>query len=849
MSSSGGERVHGDTGVPGSRSSHGTPGPSRRGQRAQRSTPARSRSGDLAGKVGVQASAMDFEATLLEPNPAPGDSNQVTLSKDRSPRSESKCPVERSNSGDIGKNARLAKNGSVQQTSVIQLEVVEHRPGIQDPVRPAPPGKPGTMNTPDAPDLPVIPGDSVTPGDSVRLVLTGQEAQMGKNDKALDRTELPVLNSPSNSVQLKHNVHKQQRTMPNLLVEHVSEYTEVGQDFMYSDSSNVKAYQSSNHTLLPHSEHMPPGIGHTGNPLGSCHTGNRSDQEQGSVRTRHHSDVSRSSRRDSNTRHNTIPLQHADPGEHSPASMIRHCHPRSRSRSYVSVSSRQRSRSTSRSRGKKKKSRKRRISSTSSSFSSCRSVSSSSSERERKRHKSKKKKKKHSKHSKSKRDNSKSKKKHKRKRSPTSSPSLVSSSISSDSSSSPRRSPAKKKSRLASRSPSPAGVNPQSVHRAESPASHRDHLSLYADSNDELYSHSEDAQDSAPDNSNPVSENRNDFSQEDTGFPGLIDEVFKLLPSDMFPKKTEEFLGGNRPRSSIELEVGKTTRRNCSLPQSRRPLIQAFQCINESLGASAVDGTFPMPSSITQDWVPSRADIKKLVKVKFYQSHNEFIPTENASALDPDATRLGLSLNGSYPVKVAAIKDLEILARDTIKILSHAEIFSFAAYKALQSEAMDSETLFEILKSMSRAVTDAMSIVTAQTLSLQQLRREAAIELAPKGFLTDEAKRKLQLSSFTSKLLFDGQVASICKNTYENQQLLIRNAVSIQGKPVPSSSSTRKAKSKSGKKKSHAQETPKKDFTFPVPRPPKKSQSPWGSYSRGRGGGPSHRGASARKKN
>ena len=583
------------------------------------------------------------------------------------------------------------------------------------------------MTTPDTPGLPVIPGDSVTPGDWVRLVLTGQEAQMGKNDKALDRTELPVLNSPGNSVRLEHNVHMQQRTTPNLLVEHVSEYTEVGQDFMNSDSSNVKAYESSNRTLLPHSEHMPLGIGHTGNPLGSGHTGNRSDQEQGSVRTRYHSDVSRSSRRDSNTRRNTIPLQHADPGEHSPISMIRHRPARSRSRSYDSVSSRHRSRSTSRSRGKKK-SHMRRKPSTSSSSSSCRSASSSSSEseRERKRHKSKRKKKKHSKHSKSKRDKSKSKKKHKRKRSPTPSPSPVSSSVSSDSSSSPRRSPAKKKSRLASRSPSPAGVNPQSVHRAESPASHRDHLSLYADSNDKLFSHSEDAQDSAPDNSNPVPESQSDFSQEDAEFPGLMVEVFKLLPSDMFPRKTEEFYGGNRPRSSIEIEVGKTT-----LASIKASFDTAALCINESLGASAVYGTFTMPSSITQDWVPSRADIKKLVKVKFYQSHNEFIPTENASALDPDATRLGLSLNGSYPVKVAAIKDLETLSRDTIKILSHAEIFSFAAYKALQSEAMDSKTLFEILKSMSRTVTDAMSIVTAQTLGLQQLRREEAIEAAP----------------------------------------------------------------------------------------------------------------------
>ena len=38
--------------------------------------------GDLAGKYGVQASAKDFEATLLGPNPTPGDST---------PRSESKA--------------------------------------------------------------------------------------------------------------------------------------------------------------------------------------------------------------------------------------------------------------------------------------------------------------------------------------------------------------------------------------------------------------------------------------------------------------------------------------------------------------------------------------------------------------------------------------------------------------------------------------------------------------------------------------------------------------------------------------------------------------------------------------
>ena len=128
----------------------------------------------------------------------------------------------------------------------------------------------------------------------------------------------------------------------------------------------------SKRTHLPHSEHQPSGIGHTGN---------RSGQEHGSVRTRHHSDVSCSSGRDSNTCRNTIPLHHAEPGEHSLASMISRP-ARNRSRSYDSVSPRCRSRLTSRSRGKKKSHKKRKHFSTSSS-SSCRSSSSSSSESER----------------------------------------------------------------------------------------------------------------------------------------------------------------------------------------------------------------------------------------------------------------------------------------------------------------------------------------------------------------------------------------------------------------------------------------------------------------------------------
>ena len=195
--------------------------------------------------------------------------------------------------------------------------------------------------------------------------------------------------------------------MPNLQIEHLSEHSQVFQDFTISDSSDVRAAESPERIHLQDSGHRSSGIGHTGNPLGTGHTGCHSDRvehsvhrsgsvrsdaiEHGSDRTRHRFDVSRSSRRDSLSHHDTIPLRHADPGELSPASMIRHRPARSRSSSYDSVSLRRHSRSPSCSRGKKKKSHKKRKHSSTSSSSSRRSSSYSSRERERKRHKSNKK--------------------------------------------------------------------------------------------------------------------------------------------------------------------------------------------------------------------------------------------------------------------------------------------------------------------------------------------------------------------------------------------------------------------------------------------------------------------------
>ena len=218
--------------------------------------------GDLAGNYGVQAPAKDFEATLLGPNPPPGDSDQVMLSTDRSPRSESKYPVERPSSCDTGHNARLAMKGLVQQSPVDRPVYFEHAPvtpgpgtGTRCSVPPTTPGKPGTVTTPGIPIIPGSPSSTVTPGESVRPVHTGQKAQLEKANQCLAQSELPVLNSPDRSVQLEHNVHKQPGNMPNLQAEHLSEHSEAFLDFTNADSSNVKAYESPDRTQLRHSGH------------------------------------------------------------------------------------------------------------------------------------------------------------------------------------------------------------------------------------------------------------------------------------------------------------------------------------------------------------------------------------------------------------------------------------------------------------------------------------------------------------------------------------------------------------------------------------------------------------------
>ena len=87
---------------PCSQRSHRTLGPKSPARRpTHRSTPTRSQVGDLVGKYGVQAVSQVIPCgsnSADGQNPPPGDSTLGMPLKDRSPRFESKCPVERPSS-------------------------------------------------------------------------------------------------------------------------------------------------------------------------------------------------------------------------------------------------------------------------------------------------------------------------------------------------------------------------------------------------------------------------------------------------------------------------------------------------------------------------------------------------------------------------------------------------------------------------------------------------------------------------------------------------------------------------------------------------------------------------------
>ena len=138
------------------------------------------------------------------------------------------------------------------------------------------------------------------------------------------------------------------------------------------------------------------------------------------------------------------------------------------------------------------------------------------------------------------------------------------------------------------------------------------------------------------------------------------------------------------------MEMLKAPKKSISLPQSKCPLMKTFDCIKQSLGAVEVDGSYSMPPQLLRTGCFQGLILTSWSSLNIIKPIMSLFPRRMRQSLTlTQIAWISLSLSGSYPVKVSSLRDLEVQSRDMIRILSHAEIFSFAALKCLQSENMD----------------------------------------------------------------------------------------------------------------------------------------------------------------
>ena len=138
------------------------------------------------------------------------------------------------------------------------------------------------------------------------------------------------------------------------------------------------------------------------------------------------------------------------------------------------------------------------------------------------------------------------------------------------------------------------------------------------------------------------------------------------------------------------MEMLKAPKKSISLPQSKCPLIKTFDCIKQSLGAMEVDGSYSMPPQLLRTGCFQGLILTSWSSLNIIKPIMNLFPRRMRQSLTlTQIAWISLSLSGSYPVKVSSLRDLEFQSRDMIRILSHAEIFSFSAVKYLQSGNMD----------------------------------------------------------------------------------------------------------------------------------------------------------------
>ena len=76
-------------------------------------------------------------------------------------------------------------------------------------------------------------------------------------------------------------------------------------------------------------------------------------------------------------------------------------------------------------------------------------------------------------------------------------------------------------------------------------------------------------------------------------------------------------------------------------------------------------------------------DIGQISSLKYYKAHWETFPSTTPLP-DEDVDNLGMSTSGRCFLPIKSLENYEKYSREIVKIVSHADVFSFASYKCLQ---------------------------------------------------------------------------------------------------------------------------------------------------------------------
>lgn len=314
-----------------------------------------------------------------------------------------------------------------------------------------------------------------------------------------------------------------------------------------------------------------------------------------------------------------------------------------------------------------------------------------------------------------------------------------------------------------------------------------------------------------PDPTVPPSPDRVDDDPEDLhetwSFDKAINEVFRLLPSDMCPRESEDNIPV-KPLSGIERLSGvNKTSRLSMLPQSL--------AVKETLKTFQTE--FEKKSNVAQ-WSAPTSFMTSIAPMKYYKSHSPDFPPTNPK-LDRDAGKLSLSSPINFSLNTTRLESWEKRCRELVSIASHADLFSSAAFQNLRQETLNPQALQRLLEAVGK--TTRHSIALAMSLATEMLlsRRDAVLSTSP--VLLDHSKTKLRAAPLNSTSLFGDRIVEVAQSDLTDQQHRLMAGVSSKKPSIknqgptmtPSSSKQSKNRNQRSKKRqfSASNDTPKPD--------------------------------------